>query len=558
MRKYAREFLLSWKVWFIVLTLFLFGLFTYCEIAITLQQPSENWSLAYEITTGLPKDERLIDEVESISKDGVVVAYYSNGKVTISSYDWEGQLLKSEVFACSLNDVKVLEITGTDKGYRVYVSDRKQLDRYELNPETFEVIGDSTVSEHAEQFSAAGEWLLSGDDALLQLFEGEDLIWETSDYENLKRVNLTFDVHGAAGTYDTENGGNLIVTANKTAEWYPFSDENTQKQLGYAKDLYLTDSEVTVLSSQFNPIKGGPLRMGEWIVDRKTGAIKTHQVLYHGSTDLEPQIVLASEGTLRYVLGLSQSYGDEPDADEETQSFENGLFTNVSLFERIGGRLTENTRLTATMKYPSEYAYFEHDGTANLLWVDLIQGEGTLYMAGTGEAWIQFALKHYPINGFRMMLASVFSFVSMLYYGFLFFIIDLSEQWKVILAFLMLMFLYQKFAPGEIASKKRYGLYATMLFVSGIKFYLSVWNGNFGAVASVYPFLLGNAFVLTLISLGTSVMALWILWRWHHAHLYYKSESILIGLWIALELYTYFYGILVYYVTALSRVNFTL
>ncbi len=553
--------IMSWKFWFLLVTLIMLVTFTWSEKEIEEKQPSQTWSIGAESITGLTTDYRKIDVSINFDQTGFILTHIDKAGIKLHKLDWYGRSVEEKLYEHDeLNQLRVIEIESVEAGYYIYLSDRKRLERWTIDASSLDIIDRQIVSEHSEHFSASGSIVIVGDDEVTEIYEDLELIGSVNGYDNLKRLTLEISDRSIVAALNAEDGGRFIKIMDGEMEVILLSKVPEQQAYGYYKDIFIENGVITIVSSLFDHLSPGtPTVMGIWQMNENRSDEISFKPFYHVRTDLDPIITAVEDDQISYVLGALQTLDHVNQGISRYPQTRGGKFANISRFTRDGDILIENIRLTITRNYPVGYHFFETPNGPVLIWADKIDNGSNIYLAGESPEWIKYAKSMHKTDYPMLIAASVVAFVNNIFLGIVTLIIKITPIIWVIALVAVSALLYQRFAPLDEERKRQHVYYALILFTIGFKFYITgIDNSDFLFYGHIYPFLLGNPVMLMVLPLVTSAYALGMLYLWRREHPYYTNQAINYSLFLGFELYIYMFGFMTYFVSALVKSNFML
>lgn len=265
-----KQRLLSWKFWFLISIVLLMIFFGFIEYISKQKQPSEEWSSGILITDDLPDDYRKISHNKRLDKEGIVMAYVVENGIKLIELNWLGEIERSSLIEMDSSNIKVLDIGVKDNIYYVYYSDRKALDRIDLDIATLDIIGEKSISQTSEQFSAVGDIVIAGDNNVTEIIIDNKVVAEFKGYDDLKKVRIKTHDEKIYAIMDTVHGGSLIVVDGDNVVSRQITDSVEQGVYGYLSDIYVADGLITVMSNKFYIHEVSPTTLGVWQFDEKT------------------------------------------------------------------------------------------------------------------------------------------------------------------------------------------------------------------------------------------------------------------------------------------------
>lgn len=529
---------------------------------IETKQPSTNWSLGVKVMEGLPTDYRLIDQSEMVGGEGIVIAYYQNARLHLSTFDWYGREIASNQYTIPENTfestMKLVKITSFDGKYYIYYSDRFVLRRMEIDPSNLALSDDLVITKHSEQFDIDGITVVAADDVKLEVYSGTELIAEYDAYEDIKRVCITKSENDIIVAYNAADAGKLLKISKGDVSVHELANKSDQQTYGYFKDLNLDEGVLTIVSSSFDHLTpSAPTVLGVWQLEDQTFNPISFQLFYHVRTNLDPIIAKVNGNKVSYILATQQTLDERSKSLPRYPQTRGGIFTNVSLFTRENDRLIENTRMTLTRQYPVGYAVFEAPFGQVFTWADKVGGKAVINMAGSSESWISYAKNHYEINPIELVSAAFMAMGNTIFFGVISMLISLYPYHLWILGALIIALIYKKFVPLDSQKKSIHVMWAMILFVVVLKTYMVIApQSDYRFFAHIYPWLFGNMAILASLTLSTSAMAIFMLLLWKKQHYYYTNRFLQFSVFFGFELYLFLMSVMTFFVSAMMKNNF--
>lgn len=530
------------------------GLFFYMENLSNMAQPSQGWSIPIEVLDHGPSDYRLLDIMERPDGEGVLITFLSEEGIELHESNWLGELERSIIIQDDISDIKLMDVGYDDQSYNIYISDRKKLESYAVDRGTFTYGEKTLVSEKSEQFSVSEDVIIVGDDDLSQILKGDDLLASFDGYEDLKRVNLSVRQGKIIALMDTVKGSSIITVDDDLVRIEELITPENEGNLGYLQDAYFKDGIITVLSSKHHIGENFPTSLAMWQLDEELEIIN-HEFWYHNRTSHRPIISNVDGNNVEYLLALLTRQDENRQAVMEQPRLQEGTFTNILLFSMVESNIIDYQRLTTTREYPIGYEYFQTDHGDVILWADRFDDNSTIRLAGMGEKWIAYANQEYEVDYFQIVSEILMSFVASLIWGIIFAGIDLLEHILPLIIFIIIVIIYNRRASFEQEKKDLYLFLIFAIFVTGFKFYVTaIANDGITAYGHIYPYILGNDLVLGTISIITSIFSLFLVNLWYNSNKDLSSR-IHILMYLIFEVYFYLISIMVYLVSAMSKLN---
>lgn len=558
-KKEKTAFYLRWNYWLILALIIIVGVFSWSEKEIEQKQPSAEWSMGIRLLEDLPTDERKVSFTESPDGRGFAIGYVNRSGVHLQTFDPKGEPIKSASFEHNdLEAIRLLKLEVMDGKYRLYLSDRIELEAWDLIPDSLEKVESKVLSSHSEQFDTEGNIVFVGDDEKIEIYQNDLLIGEYTGYEDLKLGVITSDGDGIYGGFNAADGGRVFRVTDGSLEVIDLVHVAEQKVYGYFKDIYVKDDLITLMSINFdrtNPGAASPL--GIWQFDKSSMETLYFQPYYHVGTDLNPIIVDADLKKVTYVLGTLQTTRTNNSVLMKYPQAGGGTFANVSKYTRDDDVMIENTRLTVTRKYPVGYSYMALDNQPILLWLDKEGNSTTLMASGQGTKWIELARSKFEVNYLSLVVGSMVSLLNTTFLGIISLLTMVSRYNYLIIGFIILLALYKRFAPVEQTKKEKQVFWISVVAFAAFKLWvLGIDNIEFKMYAYIYPYIFGNDYALILISIFTTLYSLWMLRLFKRQHPYYVNRFLHFMLYFAFELFFIMFTALSFLVSALLKSNF--
>lgn len=553
---------LRWSTYFMLSTILLIALFAWSEMEIETKQPSANWSLGVEVIEGLPTDYRLIDQSEMVGEEGIVIAYYQNAQLHLSTFDWFGQKIASNQYSIPENmfesTMKLVKIATYDGKYYIYYSDRFILRRMEIDSSDLSVREDLLITKHSEQLDIDGITVVAADDEKLEVYSGLELIAEYDAYEDIKRVCITTSEDEIIVAYNAADAGKLLKISKDDVLVHELASKSDQQTYGYFKDLHLDEGVLTIVSSSFDHLTpSAPTVLGVWQLMDQSFTPISFQLFYHVRTNLDPIIAKVDGNKVSYILATQQTLDERSKSLPRYPQTRGGIFTNVSLFTRENDRLIENTRMTLTRQYPVGYDVFDAPFGQVFTWADKIAGKAVINMAGSSEEWISYAKSHYKIKPIELISAAFLAMGNTIFFGVISMLISLYPYNLWILGALVIALIYKKFVPLDSQIKSKHVMWAMILFVVVLKTYMVIApQSDYRFFAHIYPWLFGNMAILASLTLSTSAMAIFMFLLWKKQHYYYTNRFLQFSVFFGFELYLFLMSVMTFFVSAMMKNNF--
>ena len=530
------------------------GLFFYMENLSNMAQPTEGWSIPIEVLDNGPRDYRLLDIMERPDKEGVLITFISEQGIELYETNWFGQIERNLSIEEDISDVRVLDVGYDENSYKLYISDRKVLESYEIHMESFTLGEKTLVSENSEQFSVWENLVIVGDDDLTNILDGDEILASFDGYDDLKRVRLRVSQDKIIAIMDTVKGSSLISIDDGVIKTQDLISPLEESSLGYLQDIYLKDGVITVLSSKHHIGENFPTSFGMWQLDEDLEVIK-HEFWYHNRTSHRPIITNVDGNKVEYLLGLLTRQDENRQAVMQQPRLQEGTFTNILLFTMEDNSLIDYQRLSTTREYPIGYEYFQTDYGELIVWADRLGDNSSIRLAGMGQQWIEHANAEYSVDYFQIGSEVLMSFVASLIWGIIFAGIDLLDYILPIIIFLIIVAIFNGKSNLDRGKKELFSFLIVAVFASGFKFYVSaIANDGLSAYGQIYPYILANDLVLGTISIITSMSSLFLVNLWYNSNKDLGGR-IHIMMYLGFEIYFYLFTIMVYVVSAMSKMN---
>lgn len=543
----------SWKFWILIFTLILLVCFGIVQNIVNNIQPSEEWSLGIEVLKDGPDDYRKISMARRPDGNGVAVAYPGDEGVRFHELDWYGNIERSLDLEIDVPEIRVLNLGVEEDTYYIYVSDRKALNRLDLDISNLTLKGQKNISNTSEQFAAIGNIAIVGDDNITEIIVDEKVVTTFKDYDDLKRVSINREGSKIYATYDTVHGGNLVIIDGDNVTEEKLTSSLEQGTYGYLMETHINNDLVTVISHAYDLIEDKPSAFGVWQYGKDALEKKSFIIWHHGRTFLPPKIISVSGQQISYLLGTQQSSKQSIERIMRFPVTQSGQYTNISQYTRDKGQLIGLTRLSATRQYPIGYEYFESNKGSVVIWADREGKNSKLLLAGKGESWINYAKKVSDIQYVDIIQEIIFGYGSTLTWGLILFLLDVWLYGLYLLGFALLAFAYNKFVPINKDKKMKHILVGIFILVIGLKLYLSaIGNSGLKPYVNIYPMIFGNDYLLGAASLITSIFSIimYRLWYNDNGHV---GEIAQVTVFIGFEVYFYLLTVMMYLVSAMIK-----
>ena len=518
-----------------------------------MMQPSEGWSIPIETIEDAHRDYRLVDIMERPDEKGVIVSFVREGSIDLYELNWYGDIERELSLEQDVSDIRVLNLGYNEFSYHIYVSDRNILERYIVDRDSFTASEKTVVSETSEQFSVSHDSLIVGDDDITEIIVGDEVVASFDTYEDLKRVNIVSYEDKTIAAMDTVIGSSIIkVDENGVSKEELISPEQ-ENNLGYFQDIYYDEGIITLLSSKHHR-EDFPTSLGMWQLDENLEVLN-HSLWYHNRTSLRPMITNVQGNKIEYVLGVLTRQDENRDAVMNQPHLQDGTFVNLLKFTREDQKLVDFHRLTTTREYPIGYEYFHLDQGELIVWADRTGDNSIIKLAGFGETWISYAQQEYNIEYINIFSEILMTFISAIIWGIIFAAMDLLNYIFPILIFFILIFIFHRIVSLEENKKESVLFVIFAVAVSSFKFYMAaIANDSLQAYGHIYPQILGSDLVLGTISILTSICSIFLINLWYNRNKD-LSGQVHIVMYIGFEVYFYIFSIMVYVVSAMSKVS---
>lgn len=546
--------LTSWVFWLLAFWIIMMVIHSISEYKLDRRQPSRDWSLGRKILEDTPNDFRKLDYVSSGKKGEITLAYVKDDKLKLKEIDNLGNPGRHLEIPIGNLDIKVVTIELVEDKYNIYISDRKTLDRIDVARDSLSVIDRVQLSKNSEQFDTVGANIIVGDDTRTDILIEGEIVASYDNYEDLKKVNIKEEDGKVYAAMDTVKGSDIIVVNNGQVIKENLTNKREQDKYGYIADFYIKDREINVISHHFNPTESMPSILGVWKLDADNLEEKDFWLWHHPRTTLDPKIVDVDNKEISYVLGIQQREDENKEYILEFPTEQGGKFTNLSLYTRNKSQLIDYTRLTNTYNYPLGYEYIKSGENDRIIWIDRLEENSHLMMAGKGRSWIDQAIKNMDKNYISYIQETALIFVITPIWGFIFFILDIGSHWKLILIFSGIIFIINKLNKDK--KYDRIFMLAVILFTIFLKFHMNVIaNDQLKQYVNIYPNLFGSNILLGIISISTSSLSIFLYKIWQKGN---KGSGKLVktGMFVGYEIFFQVFSILVYLQSAMLKINY--
>lgn len=529
------------------------ALFFYVENQAYMMQPSEGWSIPVEVLEDLHKDYRLVDIMRRPDDEGILITSISTKGIEFYELNWLGGIERQLTIEEDLSDARVLDVGFDQSSYQVYVSDRVILERYIIDMDSLSVSEKTLVSETSEQFSVSGNAVIVGDDDITEIIVEDEVVADFYGYDDLKRANIFSFENKIIATMDTVMGSSVITIDDSGIRQKELISPAQENNLGYLQDVYYDQGVITILSSKHHR-ENFPSSFGMWQLDEDLEIIND-SLWYHNRTSLRPIITNVDGDNIEYVLGVLTRQDENRDAVMEQPHLQDGTFVNILKFTRENQSLIDYNRLTTTRAYPTGYEFFQLDDGELIVWVDRTGESSTVKLAGFGEPYISYAKDQYTIEYVNIFSEIMMTFISSIIWGLIFAAMDLLDYIFPIIGFFLLVFIFNKVTNFEEEKKETILFVVFAVVVSSFKFYMAaIGNDSLQAYGHIYPQILGSDLVLGTISIITSICSIFLVNLWYDSNKD-LSGQIHIAMYIGFEVYFYIFSIMVYVVSAMSKLS---
>lgn len=549
----TKNLLKSWKLWVFIFTLLMIGLFFFMENKSNMAQPTTGWSIPIEVLEEAPRDYRVLDIMKRPDEKGILLTFVDIDGIKLYELDWFGQIERNISIDGDFSNVRVLDVGYDERSYHVYISDRIILERYDVDRESLSTGERTIISETSEQFSVSENTVIVGNDSITQILLKDELVATFEDYRDLKRVDIVFSDGKILAIMDTVIGSSVILVDDhvKIKELISPIEEDS---LGYLQDIYLKDGVITVLSSKHKVGENFPSSFGMWQLDEDLEELG-NGFWYHNRTSLRPIITNVDGDNIEYILGVLTRQDENRQAVMEQPRLQDGTFTNILHFTMEESDLVSYDRLTTTREYPIGYEYIKSQEGDIIIWADRVDDNSTIRLAGMGEKWISHANQNYSVDYLQIGSEIFMTFVASIIWGIFFAALDLLDYILPLIIFLIIIIVFNRLVDIDPRKKDLYLFILVAACVSGFKFFTSaIGNSNLQAYGHIYPHILGNDLVLGTIAIITSICSLFLVNLWYSKNRD-LSINIHISMYIGFEVYFYIFSIMVYVVSAMSKIN---
>ncbi len=561
-KKVKPKLYLRWGLYFILFSVLVLAFHGWSEWHIVSNQPSANWSVGLEIAKDLPVDYRLVSQSLTPKEDGLVLAYVTPTSIQVKFFNLYGELVNQVKYPLSdtsiiASKVKVIQLSRSKDYNYLYYSDRASLYRLKIDGVTNSVGEETLISKHSEQFAVSGNYVIAGDDEVTMLYKGLDEIASLNDYENLKKVCIYSNEDELYATLNADDGGRLLTFENGNLVDVKIAEVRDQRTYGYFKDIYVDKGEITLVTSIFDHLSpSSPTILGVWQLKQSNFEIDSFKLFYHVRTSLDPVIAKVEAQKVSYILGTQQTLDTASKGLSRYPQTKGGTFTNISYFTREQDRLIENTRISMTRRYPVGYDYFQTEKGDLLTWVDKENGKGILTMAGNYPEWIAYAQSEIKPDVKSLLSYSIVAVINVVFLGTFSLLIALTNYVYYIIAFVVLIYIYNRWFPGEPKKKNKYVLIASITFTTVLSVILIANpNSDFRFYSEIYPWFFGSTIAMVLMPLIVAMASLFIFTLWHKQHYYYENRFLQFSFFFGIEIYFYLITVMAFFVAAMMKNN---
>lgn len=561
-KKVKPKLYLRWGLYFILFSILVLAFHGWSEWHIVSNQPSANWSVGLEIAKDLPVDYRLVSQSLTPKEDGLVLAYVTPTSMQVKFFNLYGELVNQVKYPLSdtsiiASKVKVIQLSQAKDYNYLYYSDRVSLYRLKIDAATNSVGEETLISKHSEQFAVSDNYVIAGDDEVTMLYKGLDEIASLNDYENLKKVCIYSNEDQLYATLNADDGGRLLTFENERLVDVKIAEVRDQRTYGYFKDIYVDNGVITLVTSIFDHLSpSSPTILGVWQLKQSNFEIESFKLFYHVRTSLDPVIAKVDGQKVSYILGTQQTLDTASKGLSRYPQTKGGTFTNISYFTREQDRLIENTRISMTRRYPVGYDYFQTEKGDLLTWVDKENGKGILTMAGNYPEWIAYAQSEIKPDVKSLLSYSVVAVINVVFLGTFSLLIALTNYVYYIIAFVVLIYIYNRWFPGEPKKKNMYVLIASIVFTTLISIIvIANPNSDFRFYSEIYPWFFGSTIAMVLIPLLVAIASLFIFTLWHKQHYYYENRFLQFSFFFGIEIYFYLITVMAFFVAAMMKNN---
>lgn len=234
------------------------------ESSVSARQPSKNWSLGMKVLDDTPNDFRKIDYINKKGNEGITLSYVVDQGIRLQELNKLGEIERSLDIAIDSSSTKLLSIQQVDDKYNIYISDRKVLNKIDVDINDLTIGEEIRISNHSEQFDIMGNSIIVGDDDRTDIIIDGEIVATYEDYEDLKKVRIKENEGKTYASMDTIYGGDIIVINDGQVIKKNLTNEIDQDTYGYISDLSIEGNVVTVLSHYFNITDSQPTLIGAW------------------------------------------------------------------------------------------------------------------------------------------------------------------------------------------------------------------------------------------------------------------------------------------------------
>lgn len=530
------------------------SMFFVIENKSNMTQATEGWSIPIEVLEGGPIDYRKMDIIKRPDDEGVILTSLDDGGIEIYELDWFGQVERNLSIDEDFSHIKLVDLGYDEDSYFLYISDRKILESYSIDIENFTLGEKSLVSQSSEQFSVSMGAVIVGDDHITQIISDGEVVASFEDYDDLKRVSILSTEDGIFATMDTVMGSNIIAIQGQEIQSRELIAPSEEKTLGYLQDIYYQDGLLTVLSGKHHIQENFPSSYGMWQLNGDLD-ILNNELWYHNRTSLRPIITHVRGEEIDYILGVLTRQDENSDQVMDKPHLQSGTFTNILHFTRGNKELKSYDRLTNTREYPVGYEYIKGRDGDIIIWADRVEESSNIRLAGKGEDWISYAQEDYSVDYYQIASEILMSFVASLVWGIFFGAMDLLDYILLIIAFGLIVFMLNRRLTMEENKRERLIFSIVAIAAISFKFYISaIGNEGIQAYGHIYPSVLGNSLTLGIISLLTSACSLFLIHLWYNRNKD-LSNLVHISVFIGFEIYFYVFTVMVYVVSAMSKMS---
>jgi len=200
----------SWQLWTIIFTLIMMVLFGALEVKFIKTSPGE-WSLGIESLSDVPDDYRKIGQIQLPDSEGFAFAYVVDQGIKLVELDLLGEVKRSSIINLDSSKLRLVDIELESDTYQVYISDRRTLDRLDIDVKTLSLNDESRVSNTSKHFDVDGKTVIVGDNNQTEILVDNKIVASLSSDTSLKRVKVLTHGEKIYAIMDTLQGGKLVM-----------------------------------------------------------------------------------------------------------------------------------------------------------------------------------------------------------------------------------------------------------------------------------------------------------------------------------------------------------